>query len=180
VVESAVELPLILPPTVLGYYLLILAADSTPLGKLYQAVFGSPLLFTWQAAVVASFLYAAPWLVKSARAAFEAVDPTYELAARAMGASAWRIFWRVSLPLVRRPLLAAALLAFVRSMADFGITIMIAGNVPGHTQTLSVAVYDAAVKGNRATAAMLVLVISGMAVAALYCANRLRTRQAAA
>ena len=179
VLEAAVELPLILPPTVLGYYILVLIGANTPLGRLYEAAFGTPLLFTWQAAVVAAILYAAPWLVKSVRAAFEKVDTGYELAARAMGASGWRVFWRVTFPLARRPILAATLLAFARSMADFGITIMIAGNIPGRTQTLSVAVYDAAEKGNGAMARALVLAISAVALAALFLAARLRARQAA-
>jgi molybdate transport system permease protein len=180
VLEGAVELPLVLPPTVLGYYLLVLVGNSTPLGRLYEAAFGAPLLFTWQAAVVAAFLYATPLLVKSARAAFEKVDSDYELAARAMGASTWRVFWHVTFPLSRGPVLAAALLAFARSMADFGITIMIAGNIPGRTQTLSVAVYDAAAKGNGAMARALVLVISAIALAALFLASRLKAKQAAA
>ncbi|MFB3777514.1 MAG: molybdate ABC transporter permease subunit [Bryobacteraceae bacterium] len=177
--EAAIELPLLLPPTVLGYYLLVLVGNSTPLGRLYEAAFGAPLLFTWRAAVLAAFLYAAPLLVRSARAAFEKIDTTYELAARAMGASGWRVFWQVHLPMVRGPILAAAVLAFARSMADFGITIMIAGNLPGRTQTLSVAVYDAAQKGNGAMARAMVVVISVIAVGALFVAGRLQRRQAA-
>jgi molybdate transport system permease protein len=176
--NGAVALPLVLPPTVLGYYLLVLLGRESPLGRFYEWVFGSPLMFTWQAAVVAAMFHALPLLVISARAALESVDRVYERAARNLGASNWRVFWRVSLPLARRSILAAAVLAFARSLADFGITIMIAGNIPGRTQTLAVAVYDAAQAGNGALARALALVISVLAVAILWVANRLVSKQA--
>lgn len=180
VLASAVELPLVLPSTVFGWYLLVALGQGTLLGRFYESITGAPLLFTWQAAVVAGAIYSAPLLVKSARAALEALDATsYARAARGLGASEWRVFWRVTLPLARGPILGATALAFARSMADFGITIMIAGNFPGRTQTLSVAVFDAVGRGNGATARTLVLVISLAALALLYAANRLQTRQAA-
>ena len=178
VLNGAVTLPLVLPPTVLGYYLLVLLGRESPLGRFYEWVFGSPLMFTWQAAVVAAMFHALPLLVISARAALESVDCVYERAARNLGASNWRVFCRVSLPLARRSILAAAVLAFARSLADFGITIMIAGNIPGRTQTLAVAVYDAAQAGNGALARALALVISVLAVAILWVANRLVSKQA--
>jgi len=178
VLNGAVALPLVLPPTVLGYYLLVLLGRESPLGRFYEWVFGSPLMFTWQAAVVAAMFHALPLLVISARAALESVDRVYERAARNLGASNWRVFWRVSLPLARRSILAAGVLAFARSLADFGITIMIAGNIPGRTQTLAVAVYDAAQAGNGALARALALVISVLAVAILWVANRLVSKQA--
>ena len=103
----------------------------------------APLVFTWQAAVVASTLHAIPLLVKSARAAFESVDRSYEKAARNLGASDWRVFWRVTLPLSRRAIIAATVLAFARSLGDFGATLMMAGNIPGKTQTAAIAIYDA-------------------------------------
>ena len=177
-VEAAVELPLVLPPTVLGYYVLVLLGQDRLLGRAYASVFGAPLLFTWQAAVVAAVIYAAPFLIKSARAAFEEADASYERAARALGAARWRVFWRVTLPLARGSILAATLLAFARSMADFGITIVIAGNLPRRTQTLSVAVYDAVEKGNGAMARALVLVVSALVLALLFLASRLRPKQA--
>ena len=176
--NGAVALPLVLPPTVLGYYLLVLLGRESPLGRFYEWVFGSPLMFTWQAAVVAAMFHALPLLVISARAALESVDRVYERAARNLGASNWRVFWRVSLPLARRSILAAAVLAFARSLADFGITIMIAGNIPGRTQTLAVAVYEAVEAGNGALARALALVISVLAVAILWVANRLVSKQA--
>ncbi len=171
--DAAVALPLVLPPTVLGYYLLVLLGRASPLGKLYETVVGQPLVFTWQAAVVAALFHALPLLVKSARAALESVDPVYQRAARTLGASEWRVFLRVTLPLTQRQVLAAAALAFARSLGDFGVTLMIAGNIPGRTQTISVAIYDAVMADNGAAARAMVLVVSVVALATLALANRL-------
>jgi molybdate transport system permease protein len=171
--DAAVTLPLVLPPTVLGYYLLLLIGRASPIGKAYEWIFGSPVVFTWQAAVIAALVHSAPLLIKSARAAFESVDHSYERAARTLGASEWRLFWRVTLPLARRSISAAAALAFARSLGDFGVTIMIAGNIPGRTQTVAVAIYDAVESGNGVLARTLVLVISATALAILFAANRL-------
>jgi molybdate transport system permease protein len=176
--DAAVTLPLVLPPTVLGYYLLVVLGRSSPLGDLYESVFGEPLVFTWKAAVVAALFHSTPLLIKSARAGLESVDRTYERAARNLGAPEWRVFWRVSLPLAQRSILAAAAVAFARSLGDFGITIMIAGNIPGRTQTVAVAIYDAVEAGNGALARALVLVISATALLVLWIANRLGPRQA--
>jgi molybdate transport system permease protein len=176
--DAAVSLPLVLPPTVLGYYLLVLAGRASPFGKLYESLFGQPLVFTWQAAVVAALIHSAPLLIKSSRAAFESVDHTLERAARNLGASEWRVFLRVTLPLARRSILAATALAFARSLGDFGVTIMVAGNIPGRTQTMAVAIYDAVEAGNGALARMLVLVMSATALAILWLANRISPPQA--
>jgi molybdate transport system permease protein len=176
VLDAAVTLPLVLPPTVLGYYLLVLLAGNSPLGKLWESVFGSPLVFTWKAAVVAALLHSLPLLVKSARAALETVDRRLERVARNLGASEWKLFWRVTLPLARRSILAAVALAFARSLGDFGVTLMVAGNIPGRTQTLAVAIYDAVESGNTMMARTLVLVISAVALLILTLANRLNPR----
>jgi molybdate transport system permease protein len=176
--DAIVTLPLVLPPTVMGYYLLVVVGRESSLGQMYESVFGSPLVFTWQAAVVAALVHATPLLVKSTRAALESVDRSYERAARTLGASEWRVFWRVTLPLARRSVLAAAVLAFARSLGDFGITIMIAGNIPRRTQTMSVAIYDAVESGNGELARIMVLVISGVALCILTLANRLTPKQA--
>jgi molybdate transport system permease protein len=173
VLDATVTLPLVLPPTVLGYYLLVLLGRASPVGELYQWLFGGPLVFTWQAAVVASLFHSTPLLVKSARAAFESVDRSYERAARTLGATELRLFWRVTLPLVRRSILAATALAFARSLGDFGVTLMIAGNIPGRTQTVSIAIFDAVEGGNGATARILVIIVSVIALAILTLANRL-------
>jgi molybdate transport system permease protein len=176
VLDAAVTLPLVLPPTVLGYYLLVLLGRASPIGRIWEKLTGSPLVFTWKAAVVAALLHALPLLVKSARAALESVDRTYERAARSLGASEWRLFWRVTLPLAHRSILAAAALAFARALGDFGVTLMVAGNIPGRTQTVAVAIYDAVEGGNTALARTLVLMISVVALLILTLANRLSPR----
>lgn len=176
VVDAMVALPLVLPPTVLGYYLLVVLGRGSPFGKFYEWITGSPLVFTWQAAVIAALFHSFPLLVKSTRAALESVDTTYARAARSLGASEWSIFTRVTVPLARRSILAAAAIAFARSLGDFGVTIMIAGNIPGRTQTLAVAIYDAVESGNGSLARVMVLVISAIALLILWVANRLAPR----
>jgi molybdate transport system permease protein len=175
--DAVATLPLVLPPTVLGYYLLVVLGRPSAIGRAYEAVFGQPLVFTWQAAVVAATVHAFPLLVKTARAALESVDRTYEKAARNLGASDWRVFWRVTLPLARRSIFAAAVLAFARSLGDFGATLMVAGNIPQRTQTAAVAIYDAVESGNTLLARTLVLVISAVAIIIVYVANRLEHRR---
>ncbi|MGA8029275.1 MAG: molybdate ABC transporter permease subunit [Bryobacteraceae bacterium] len=172
-IDSLITLPLVLPPTVLGYYLLVLVGRASPLGRVYETVFGQPLVFTWQAAVVAAFLHSAPIYIKAARAILEGVDYRYEWAAHSLGASEWRTFWRVTLPLARRGLSSLATLSFARALGDFGVTIMVAGNIPGRTQTLSVAIYDAVESGNGRLARALVLVVSFAALALLWPATYL-------
>jgi len=176
VLDAALTLPLVLPPTVLGYYLLVLLGRASPIGKVWEALTGSPLVFTWKAAVIAALLHALPLLVKSARAALESVDRSYERAARNLGASEWRLFWRVTLPLARRSILAATMLAFARALGDFGVTLMVAGNIPGRTQTVAVAIYDAVESGHGSLARTLVLIVSGAALLILALANRLASR----
>jgi len=177
-VDAATTLPLVLPPTVLGYYLLVLLGRESWPGRAYESIFGEPLVFSWQAAVLAAVLHSAPLLIKSSRAALESVDHVYERAARTLGAPEWRVFFQVTLPLARRPILAAAALAFARSLGDFGVTIMVAGNIPGRTQTVAVAIYDAVEGGHGAAARALVLVVSLLALALLTLANRLTPKRA--
>jgi len=177
--DAVVTLPLVLPPTVLGYYLLVVLGRMSPVGRVYEWAFGGPLVFTWQAAVLASTLHAIPLLVKSARAAFETVDRSFEKAARNLGASDWRVFWRVTLPLSRRAVVAATVLAFARALGDFGATLMIAGDIPGKTQTAAIAIYDAVEGGDTLVARVLVLALSVVAIAIVYAANRLQQRQVA-
>ena len=177
--DSVLTLPLVLPPTVLGYYLLVLLGRNSILGRLYEWLFGSPLVFTWQAAVVAAFLHSAPIYIKAARAVLETVDYSYEWAAHSLGASEWRTFWRVTLPLAWRGLSSLASLSFARSLGDFGVTIMVAGNIPGSTQTLSVAIFEAVESGNGQLARVLVISVSAAALVLLWLASSLsRTARA--
>jgi molybdate transport system permease protein len=170
VVDSILTLPLVLPPTVLGYYLLVLLGRRGVFGAWLDRV-GIELVFTWQGAVIASTLVAFPLVQKAARAAFEAVDPQLESAARVLGLREAAVFFRVSLPLAARGITAGALLAFARALGEFGATLMIAGNLPGRTQTLSVAIYAAVQSGDDNTAALMVGVTSVTCVIALLLAG---------
>lgn len=158
VLDAVFTLPLILPPTVLGYYLLVLLGRSSPAGRLIERVTGEPLVFTWKGAVVAAAVGALPLVVKTARASFASVERDYEDAARTLGKSEWQVFARVTLPLASRGVAAAAVLAFARALGDFGATLMVAGNIPGRTQTLPLAVYDA-VQARRYDAANVMLLV---------------------
>lgn len=166
VVDAALTLPMVLPPTVLGYYLLVLIGSQGPLGALLKAQFGINLIFTWQAAVIAATVVSFPLVFKAARAAFEMVEPDLEHAARTLGIGEAALFFRVTLPLAWRGILAGLLLAFARATGEFGATLMVAGSIPGKTQTLSIAVYEAVQAGQDETANFLVLVtaITCMAV----------------
>lgn len=177
--DAAAMLPLALPPTVLGYYLLVVIGRSSWIGQAWEAVTGSPLVFTWKAAVIASTLHAIPLMIKSSRAALESVDVACERAARSLGASEWRLFWRISLPLARRPIAAAAVLAFARSLGDFGATLMVAGDIPHRTQTAAIAIFDAVESGDTLTARILVIVISILTAAVVLVANRLERKRVA-
>lgn len=171
-VDSLLTLPLVLPPTVLGYYLLIVLGRRGLLGAWLEQWGLSPV-FTWEGAVIASTLVAFPLIQKAARAAFEGVDPQLEGAARVLGLSELAVFFRVSLPLAARGITAGALLAFARALGEFGATLMIAGNLPGRTQTLSVAIYAAVQAGDDAGANLLVIVASVTCVAVLLLAGKL-------
>jgi len=177
--DAALTLPLVLPPTVLGYYLLVVFGRNGWLGRWLYEIFGVSLIFTWQGAVVASFIVSLPLVLKSARAAFESVDPTLENVARTLGHSEFSIFLTVSLPLAWRGVMAGTMLAFARAMGEFGATLMIAGNLPGKTQTLSVAVYQAVQAGDDTLANTLVIIISCVSLLILYTSGKLlNNRQA--
>jgi molybdate transport system permease protein len=173
--DAIVTLPLVLPPTVMGYYLLVLLGRSGPLGRAIETLTGEPLVFTWKGAVVAASVGALPLVVKTARAAIAAVDKNLEDAARTLGQSEWRVFWRVTMPLASRGIVAAAMLAFARALGDFGATLMVAGNIPGRTQTAAVAIYDATQAGRNDYALTLVLALSAIALSLVYATNKLVT-----
>jgi molybdate transport system permease protein len=170
--DALCTLPLVLPPTVLGYYLIVLIGRQGWLGHWLQETWGISLIFTWQGAVLAAAVVSLPLIYKSARAAFEEVVPELENAARTLGLSEARVFLRVSLPLAWRGILAGVMLAFARAMGEFGATLMVAGNLPGKTQTLSLAVYDALQAGNDARATLLVLLVSTVCFAILVVSGR--------
>ena len=173
VVDSFLMLPMVLPPTVLGYYLIVVVGRNGVLGRYLDQWFGINLMFTWQGAVIAASIVSLPLIYKAARAAFEDADPRMVLAARTLGASELEIFLRISLPLAGRGVVAGLMLAFARAMGEFGATLMIAGNLPGKTQTLSIAVYDAVQAGNDAQALWLTLLISVVCMFVLVVSSRL-------
>ena len=171
--EVVMTLPLVLPPTVLGYYLLVLVGRKGIIGPWLHSTFGVTLIFTWQGAVLAAMVVSLPLIFKSAGAAFAAINRQCEEAAATLGASGFTIFLRVSLPLAWRGVLAGSMLAFARAMGEFGATLMVAGNLPGRTQTLSMAVYDAVQAGEYSQANWLVLIITLVSTVILYGSGKL-------
>jgi molybdate transport system permease protein len=169
--ESVVVLPLILPPTVVGFYLLLLLGRSGPLGARLEAV-GLDIVFTWRAAVIAATVASFPLVVKAVQAAFEAVDPRIEAAARTLRPAA-SVFLTVTLPLAWRGILAGMILAFARGMGEFGITLMLAGSIPGRTQTLPLAIYDAVQANDLGQANALALITIAIVTALLFVLSRL-------
>jgi molybdate transport system permease protein len=173
-VENAVLLPLVLPPTVLGYYLLVLVNRSAPVGQLFARL-GLELAFTWRGAVLAATVGSIGLFVRAAQAGFELVDRPLEDAARTLGCSEWRVFWSVTLPLAWRGIAAGTALAFCRAVGEFGITLMVAGNIPGRTQTIPLAIYDY-VQANRMAEANLLSLLTIAVVVAMLLLARLGPR----
>jgi molybdate transport system permease protein len=171
--DAVLTLPMVMPPTVLGYYMLVLIGTHGPIGAWLLQHFGIRMIFTWQAAVIAATVVSFPLVFKSARAAFETVDPQLEDAARLLGIGELAVFFRVSLPLAWRGVLAGLLLSFARALGEFGATLMVAGSIPGKTQTLSIAVYEAVQAGQDDTANLLVAITSLVCVSVLLAAGRL-------
>ena len=172
-VDTLLTLPMVMPPTVLGYYLLVLLGRKGWVGGWLHATFGINLIFTLTGAVIAATVVAFPLVFKPARAAFEAVDPQLQDAARVLGVSEAGVFWRVTLPLAWRGILAGVLLGFARALGEFGATLMVAGSIPGKTQTLSIAVYEAVQAGQDDVANLLVLITSVVCVAVLLAVGKL-------
>lgn len=172
-VEAVASLPIVLPPTVLGYYLLVSIGRNSPIGRGYEALFGRPLVFTWQAAVLAAAIASLPYCLRTATAAIAAIDAGYEEAARVAGLHGTRLAFVVTLPMAGRGIVAGISLAFARALGDFGTTIMVAGNIPGRTQTMPIAVYDRVQAFDYATAGVLAAVLSAVAIVVLLAVRRL-------
>jgi molybdate transport system permease protein len=166
--ETLVNLPLVLPPTVVGYYLLLVLGRGSPLVEWL----GVRALFTWGAAVIASAIVGLPLMVGVARAAIADVDPGLENAARTLGSSEPEVLWRVTLPLARRGILAGLVLGATRALGEFGATLMIAGNIPGRTQTMPLAIYDAVQNRQYGQANAMVLLMTGLAFLSLWAVRK--------
>jgi len=177
-VDLLVTLPLVLPPTVTGYYLIVLLGRRGWLGAPIYAATGWSIAFTWWAAVVAATVMALPLLVRTARAAIESVDPDLEKAAFTLGRPVWRTALEVTLPLARNGILAGLVLAFARALGEFGATLMLAGNIPGKTATVPLAIYSAVQTGEASEALVLVGALTALSLAVLLVAGRLAGRAA--
>lgn len=150
--------PLVLPPTVMGFLLLLLFGINGPVGKLLEPL-GITIVFSWYGAVIAATVVAFPLMYQTARGAFEQIDPNLLQAARTLGSSEWRVFWRIILPLAAPGLLAGTILAFARALGEFGATLMLAGNIPGQTQTMPMAIFFAVEAGDMPQAQVWVVII---------------------
>lgn len=169
ILETMIYLPLVLPPTVVGYYLLFVLGR----GSFLHEQLNLDLLFTWQAAAFASMVVGLPLMVQTARTAFEEVEPEVEDAGRVDGAAEWQVWWYVTLPLARRGILAGLILSSARALGEFGATLMIAGNIPGRTQTLPLAIYDAVQARRYDDANFMVVVMTSLAFTGLWLVYRL-------
>jgi molybdate transport system permease protein len=172
-IDAITSAPMVMPPTVLGYYVLVALGRNSAVGRAWEAVFGSSIVFTRTGAVVAATLGSLPLVIKSARAALEGVDPTLLKAARTLGAGPVRGFLTVHLPLAARGLIAGVMLAFARSLGDFGVTLMVAGDIPGETQTAALAIYDLIQSHQERAAGGMVAVLTSITIVALYVVNKL-------
>jgi len=175
-VDLLVTLPLVLPPTVTGYYLIVLLGRRGWLGAPVYAWTGWSVAFTWYAAVIAATVMALPLLVRTARAAIESVDHELEKAAFTLGRSEWRTALEVTLPLARNGIVAGLVLAFARALGEFGATLMLAGNIPGKTTTVPLAIYTAVQTGEMGEAVLLVVALTILSCVVLMVAGRLGAR----
>ena len=169
-------LPLVLPPTVIGYYLIVLFGRNGLLGKSIYGWTGFSIMFTWYAAVLASFVVALPLMIKTARAAMESIDRNLISASYTLGHSEFDTFLKIILPLSKKGIIAGTVLAFARAMGEFGATLMIAGNIPGKTDTMPLAIYTSASSGDWSTANVMVVFFTLISGSFLYIANRFSKR----
>lgn len=168
--DGIFTLPLVLPPTVAGFGILLLIGKHGPVGK-FLDLFGVNIIFSWYAAVIASVVVAFPLMYKTSRGAFEQIDANILNAARTLGVSEWKVFWRVSVPLAWPGIAAATALSFARSMGEFGATLMVAGSIPGQTQTIPIAIYFATLGGDMRVALIWVLIIFAISLTVIVLMN---------
>jgi len=174
--ELLVTLPLVLPPTVIGYLLVILVGRNGLLGHFIYNFFGTGILFTWQAGVIAAYTVSLPLMVRTAQAAIEAVDKELEYAAYVLGRSEIETAFLITLPLAKKGILAGLVLSFARAVGEFGATLMLAGNIPGKTNTMSISIYSAFQAGNNELANFLVLVLTLMSLLSIALTGKIASR----
>lgn len=170
-VEAIFSLPLVMPPVVTGFLLLVLIGKQGPIGRFLADSFQTQIIFTPYAAVIAGTVVAFPLMYQSTKAAFQSIDTKLEDAARTLGANEWRVFWTVTLPLAWHGLLSGIVLSFARALGEFGATIMVAGNIPGKTQTIPLAIYFAAESNDMTQAGLYVLIISLLTFSMIFGVN---------
>jgi len=172
-IDGVVTAPMVLPPTVLGYYVLVAFGRRSPVGRVFEALTGSTIVFSTAGAVLAATIGALPLVIMSSRAALESVDATLVRAARTLGATPLRAFFTVELPIAAPGVVSGLMLGFAKALGDFGVTLMVAGDIPGETQTASLAIYDAIQANREADATLMIVVLTAIAVAVLYGARKL-------
>ncbi len=171
--DAILTLPLVLPPTVTGYYLIVLLGRRGFLGGYLYDLTGWTFAFTWQGAAIAAIIVALPLMIKASRASLESVNPNFEIASYTLGKSEAETFFLVVLPLAKRGVFAGLILSFARALGEFGATLMIAGNIPGKTQTMPLAIYEAVASGDDQTAQILALILTAISISAVYFTNKI-------
>lgn len=175
--DAVLTMPLVLPPTVTGYYLIVLLGRRGFIGSYIYDLIGWTIVFTWQGAVIAAVIVSLPLMIKAARASIESVNPDYEIASYTLGKSKLETFLKITLPLAKRGIFAGLVLSFARALGEFGATLMIAGNIPGKTQTMPLAIYEAVASGNEQQAQILAVILTAVSIAAVYLTNKISRSQ---
>lgn len=173
IIEAFIIIPMFLPPSVVGYLLLLLIGKNGFIGKIIYKYFQQGLIFTWQAGVLAAFVVSLPLMYQSTKAAFLSIDPIYEEAAKVMGASSFQIFWKIIIPLCIKGIISGIILAFGRAFGEFGATLMVAGNIQGKTQTITTAIYYAVESGDKASANVLLLLVLAISFTMIFVFNHI-------
>ncbi len=171
--DAVLTMPLVLPPTVTGYYLIVLLGRKGLIGSYLYDLTGWTVVFTWQGAVIAAIVVALPLMIKASRASIESVNPNYEIASYTLGKGKLETFFRITLPLAKRGILAGLILSFARALGEFGATLMIAGNIQGKTQTMPLAIYEAVASGDEKQAQILALILTIISITAVYLTNKI-------
>ncbi len=171
--DAVLTMPLVLPPTVTGYYLIVLLGRRGLIGSYVYDLTGWTFAFTWQGAVVAAVVVALPLMIKASRASIESVNPNYEIASYTLGKGRLETFLKITLPLAKRGIFAGLVLSFARALGEFGATLMIAGNIPGKTQTMPLAIYEAVASGEERQAQILALILTAVSITAVYLTNKI-------
>lgn len=172
ILEAIITLPLVLPPSILGYILLIIIGNNGLIGKFFYDNFEWSVIFTWKACVIASVIVSFPLMYQNCKSAFQSIDKKILNAARTMGASEWKIFFRIAIPLAYTGIISGLVLAFARSLGEFGATMMVAGNIPRKTQTIPLAMYYAVERGDKVMANTLMIVVVTFSFLLIYFLNR--------